>query len=706
MKTKRIDPAENLSPEEEERARLAAVQCRLNRLVKGIDERLARYQHDIQAQKAYLWENKADMDHAEKVSTRQSIEQMLMTGDSILAQKNRLLKLARAPYFGRFDFTRSGQELPEPFYIGVHHLYDEHDRVNLVYDWRAPIATLFYDFETGPAAYTSLSGEISGEVTLKRQFRIRDGEMEFMLESGLHIVDDVLQQELARASDDGMKNIVATIQRDQNAIIRDDHAQTLIIQGVAGSGKTSIALHRIAFLLYRFKETLTSKDILIISPNRVFADYIANVLPELGEESVAEIGMERLADELLEHKVRFQSYFEQTASLLEKNDEAMKERISSKSSTEFLKKLDEYADHVEATRFTGEDVSLDGRLVPGWFIEKFFAKYRGMALARRITEVVRAVETNVGIQYNYDIGSEGRKTLRNAIRKMHRTTTLRNAYKEYYDWMGRPELFKPARGGGLEYADVFPLIYLKLRLEGIDNPYSSVKHLLIDEMQDYTPVQYAVIARLFACRKTILGDVAQSVNPYSASTPEDIRDAFSGASYMTLTRSYRSTLQIMEFVQHIRFNPDLIPMARHGEPPRIVACQSKAEEMTQIRMLAEEYLASKHNSLGIVCKTQKEAEKVAVALSREGIQARLLDASSTLFSNGVIVCTAHLAKGLEFDRVIVPDASATAYHTPMDRNMLYVACTRAMHLLVLTHTAEPSTFLHTSCLTPCKIPPP
>ncbi|HDR46364.1 MAG TPA: helicase, partial [Geoalkalibacter subterraneus] len=475
-------------PEAQERAQLNYVQQRLDHAVRSIDKRVARYQREIQEQKTYLWENKTGMDHVEKISTRQTIEQMLMTGDTLLAQKKRLLKLARSPYFGRFDFAKVGRDGPETFYIGVHHYHDEEQKEHLVYDWRAPVATLFYDYETGPGAYQSPSGEIRGEISLKRQFRIRDGEMQFMLESGLNIVDEVLQQELASASDEGMKNIVATIQRDQNAIIRDDEAQTLIIQGVAGSGKTSIALHRIAFLLYRFKETLSSKDILIISPNRVFADYISNVLPELGEESVAEIGMERLADELLNQKIRFQSFFEQTTALLEGKDESLPERIAFKSSTDFLKRLDTYVEHVEAGRFAAEDVYLCRRLVPGWFLAETFAKYRGKSPTERISHVVEAVEVNMGITYNYDMDSEDRRTLRAALKKMHRTTTLRKTYQEFYDWLGRPELFKP-KGGRLEYADVFPLIYLKLRLEGIDNPHRAVKHLLIDEMQDYTPVQ-------------------------------------------------------------------------------------------------------------------------------------------------------------------------------------------------------------------------
>jgi DNA helicase II / ATP-dependent DNA helicase PcrA len=294
--------------------------------------------------------------------------------------------------------------------------------------------------------------------------------------------------------------------------------------GVAGSGKTSIALHRIAFLLYRFKDTLRSDDILIISPNRVFADYIGDVLPELGEEQVTEIGMETLAAELLEHKYRFQTFFEQTALLLDKDDEAMKTRIAEKASLEFLKRIDAYVEHLEATSFVPAEGRTGRCIVPDWHFEGTWRRYRGFPYTERVAHVVEATEHQIGIHYNRELLTEQRQALREAVRGMARRTTLREAYKKLFDWMGRPQLFKPV-GGKLEYADVFPLIYLKMRLEGLNNPRKGVKHLLVDEMQDYTPVQYAVLAKLFDCRKTILGDARQSVNPYSASRAEEIQSA-------------------------------------------------------------------------------------------------------------------------------------------------------------------------------------
>lgn len=208
--------------------------------------------------------------------------------------------------------------------------------------------------------------------------------------------------------------------------------------------------------------------------------------------------------------------------------------------------------------------------------------------------------------------------------------------------------------GKLEYADVFPLVYLKMRLEGLENPYREIKHLLIDEMQDDTPVQYAVLARLFTCRKTVLGDVAQSVNPYSASGIEDVRRALFGASLVKLTRSYRSTLQVMEFAQQISPHPDLVPMQRHGPPPRVIRCRTRPAEFDAIREEISAFQAAGQGSLGILCKTDRQARRLAQDLAEADIEHALCDEHSIACRRGVVVCSAHMAKGLEFDRVLVP----------------------------------------------------
>jgi DNA helicase-2/ATP-dependent DNA helicase PcrA len=674
----------------EEKKQLADVIARLQTALETANERLAYYAQDIQSQKTYLWENRSEMDHIEKIASRESIQQAVSIGETVLAQKQRLLKLLRSPYFGRFDFTTTDQVRPEAVYIGVHHFYDEVERKNRVYDWRAPIATLFYDYETGPACYTSPQGEITGDITLKRQFRINNGTIELMIDSAVNVVDDVLQEELSRAADDRMKNIVATIQRDQNAIIRNEHAPVLVIQGVAGSGKTSIALHRIAFLLYRFKDTLTSADILIISPNRVFATYIANVLPELGEESIAEIGMETLAHELLDGQYRFQSFFAQSAALTEKNDTALQQRIRFKASADFLRLLSEYAAYVEKNRFVAEDLWIGGRWVPGWLLEEIFRKHRSLGLNERLKQTAQTTEQQIGNQYNYNLQPEDRRQLRAALRKMVRQSSLRATYQQFFTWLGQPEYFKRAKRGILEYADVFPLIYLKMLLEGVPLSYRRVKHLLIDEMQDYTPVQYAVIARLFTCKKTILGDINQSVNPYSASSVREIQKIFTQAACVTLNKSYRSSYEITQFTQRIVPNPELIAIERHGEAPQMVKCKHHAEELERLSAMLHEFSHSDYNTLSLICKTQQQAHKFHAALTAQGHTLQLLSEDSLLFHKGIILCTAHLAKGLEFDCVIIPDVTERAYNSSLERNLLYVACTRAMHRLTLTYTGKRS----------------
>jgi DNA helicase-2/ATP-dependent DNA helicase PcrA len=679
--------------EADERRHLDTVLAALQAALAQLDARVRAYAADVQAQKTYLWEHRADMDHVEKISTRQSVEQAVMTGAAAAEQRRRLQRLVHSPYFGRLDFTERGQRRPQPIYIGLHGFFDEAEQRNLVFDWRAPIATLFYDYETGPARYEAPVGEVQGEIGLKRQYRIRDGRLELIIESAVNIVDEVLQDELGRASDNRMKTIVATIQRDQNAIIRDADSSVLIIQGVAGSGKTSIALHRVAYLLYRFKDSLSSRDILILSPNRVFSDYIANVLPELGEEQIDEIDIETLAHELLEGRYRFETFAEQTARLLEGDNPALQARIRAKAAPDLIAQLDRYVAHLEATRLAPEDIRLGRRLVPAWFIAESFAQQRSLPPAQRLRRIAYLIEKKIGLHYNHDVTREERAEIKRALKGMYHETTLRNAYKAFFAWLGRPELFAPAKGTRLEYADVFPLIYLKMRLEGLANRFKDVKHLLVDEMQDYTPVQYAVLAALFPCRKTILGDASQSVNPFGSSTAETIRAVLRQGHCARLNTSYRSSYPIARFAQRILPNPELVAIQRPGEPPALVPLRSRREEIAFLERAVGEFAQSDHRTLGIICKTQRQAERLHKALTQAGRNTTLLDAASRAFPRGALVCTAHAAKGLEFDRVIVPEASAANYHREVDRHMLYIACTRAMHRLTLTHVGDPAPWI-------------
>ncbi len=676
--------------EGEEREYLEQIKETLLLAIRRADDNVKQQSEELRQKKEYMYEHQSGMDEADKVAAGQSVNRMASTGESSVARKRKLMKLISSPYFGRIDFTTSKESTA--IYIGIYTFFDDLQKVNLVYDWRAPISSMFYDFELGEAWYQTPSGKIQGEIALKRQYKIREGKMEFMIENAVNIHDEVLQQELSKSADDKMKNIVATIQRDQNAVIRNESASVMIIQGVAGSGKTSIALHRIAFLLYRFRDEIRSKDILILSPNKVFSDYISNVLPELGEEYIPQTGIEELATDLLESKYPFQTFFQQVAHLLEKSDAAYIERIRFKASFEFLGQLNRYLIHIENNYFTFTELRVGSTVIPFPFIQERFRAYHRIPLLKRFPEVTKDVQNHMRNQVQRKLTGHEKSKIGEAIPRMFKMRNVFDLYQDFYVWLGKQEMFRLMEGGMLEYADVFPLIYFTMRLEGFQS-YDHVKHLLVDEMQDYTPVQYAVLSRLFTCKKTILGDVGQTVNPYSASSAEGIEEVFPQAEIVKLLRSYRSTYEITKFAQQISSNPDVIAMERHGTIPQVKGFSNNKEELEAISEILSTFKDSKYQSLGILCKTDEQAQYVFEVL-KEKHPAHLLTADSTSFYEGVIITTAHLAKGLEFDEVIIPFASARNYHTAVDKSMLYIACTRAMHQLTLTFSGECTKFIN------------
>lgn len=673
--------------EAEEQAYLKEIIDKLEDAYRAVDENVNRTAKELQEQKNYLYENKTGMDAAEKASVKQAVNLQAISGEAAVAYKKRLQKLIATPYFGRIDFAEKGSKNAEPIYVGIHSYFDEVENENLIHDWRAPVSSMFYDFEPGQASFEAPSGSKEGSIVRKRQYRIKDGEMEMMLESDLYIRDDVLQKDLGRSADDKMKNIVATIQRKQNAIIRDETSPVLIIQGVAGSGKTSIALHRIAFLLYRFKDTIESRDIMIISPNKVFSDYISNVLPELGEDTIPEMEMETLAGRVLSSKYKFQSFFEQVNELLENHDPKFIKRLEFKASTEFLSKLNSYISWLKRERFSEEDIPVRYKVVPARYLRQRYNANTNLPLMRRHTAIATDVLKMIKRDFRYDLRKEEKKEIRGSIKKMIGSTNIRVLYKEFFDWIERPDMFQYAKRSTYEFSDMFPLMYLKMQLEGAES-FKQVKHLIVDEMQDYSAVQYAVLSRLFPCNKTILGDANQNVNPYSSTTSEDIKEVFTNAEAVTLNKSYRSTYEITKFSQRISPHVDVEPMERYGEEPDILQFEKTSYEMNGILDMVREYKESDWNTLGILCKTQKQAKKLHKHLEKNGEEAYLLTPGSSTLSAGVLITSAHLAKGLEFDQVIVPHVSVDNYSTDVDRSMLYIACTRAMHRLTLTHHGE------------------
>ncbi|MFW5701209.1 MAG: HelD family protein, partial [Cyclobacteriaceae bacterium] len=596
-----------MNEEKKEIEYLQLIISKIDKSIRSISDRIQQQLDDINDVKIHLQEHKREMDRMDKNAVHESVSQIAMLGEVSVDKKKRLMRLRDIPYFGRIDFTEKGKNKPLPVYIGVHNFQDEEDNKNLIYDWRAPISAMFYDFEPGEAAYKTQNKTVEGFISLKRQFRIRKAQMEYMLDSDVTIQDEVLQKELKQASSGKMKNIVATIQREQNTIIRNENAYNLIIQGVAGSGKTSIALHRIAFLLYKFKDTISSEDILIISPNKIFAGYISNVLPELGEEMIEETSMEEIARELFDFQINFQTFYDQVSELLIKNDEKLINRIEYKSSGSLINKIDDYLLHIENNGLKPSDIFINNKPVPAWFIEEKFKQYSRLPILSRFNEVVREIANNVLYYYDYEMQAKEKTELHASIRKMFPVSNLKMMYKGLYEWLGKPEMLKISKGNTYEYSDVFPLLYLKMKLSGL-KPNHKVKHLIVDEMQDYSAVQYKVLSQLFPCKKTILGDINQSVNPFSSSNLETIQSVFPDAICMSIFKSYRSTYEIIEFTKRIINNDDAEPIERHGDEPQISVFDSKEDEIENIRGFIRDFENSKDNSLGIICKTQDDAD--------------------------------------------------------------------------------------------------
>lgn len=679
--------------EKQEKEYLKQIISFLKKVIGNTDASVKDHVDTLAEYKDYIWSNK-DIDPHEIRSMRESILNHFALGESVINKRKRLTKILAIPYFGRIDFLEKKENSKVmPTYIGIHTFYDPESRATLIHDWRAPVSSMFYDHELGEAGYRSPSGEIKGEISLKRQYRIRGGKMEFMIESALTVHDDILQKELSSNADDKMKNIVATIQREQNRIIRNEDIRTLIIQGVAGSGKTSIALHRIAYLLYTFRDSISSKDILIVSPNKVFSDYISNVLPELGEETVPETSMEQILSGVLEHKYKYQTYFGLVNELLEKPSSSLIDRIAYKASFDFISELDKFILHIESTYFKAADVKLTKYItIPAPFIEEQYLRFNRYPIRRRFDAMADYMLDMLKIQYAFTVTTAGRNLLKKEIRRMFTGNNDIQVYKDFFKWTNNPGMFKMRKGHALEYSDLAPLAYLHLALEGNGNQPCRVKHLLIDEMQDYSPIQYKVIQKLFPCRKTVLGDAGQSVNPYASSTAETIQKSLTASEIMKLCKSYRSTFEITDFAQKIHPNAELEPVARHGEKPQILQFGSAVEELSGIMGLISTYRKSGYKSLGIICKTEQQAREMADMLKSYANDINFLSSQSSAFVQGIVITSAHMAKGLEFDEVIIPQTDERNYRSEIDKSMLYVAVTRAMHRLTLTfHEARPAT---------------
>ncbi len=675
----------------EEAAHLRETEEKIEEELKAARHSVEQLEEEQRELQTYMIEHRNEGDAKEMFQSERIMGDINTSGTSAVGHLERLKKVQSSPYFARIDFRPEGGE-DVPYYLGIYAF--RHEKKLYIIDWRSPVASMFYDFETGPSCYVTPatleqdSKRVEGTMTLKRQFKIKNGEMEYAFDSSQNIQDDILQKELAHTSDEKMKSIIATIQKEQNQIIRDETADVMIIQGVAGSGKTSIALHRVAFLLYRFRDTIKAQNVTIISPNRVFGDYISSVLPELGEEPIFEASLEELALVQIEDGVDFVG----ARNPLETDDHAWALRTQFKATAEFAARLDEFIRRMPELIFEPQDFVFGDFTVPASFIKERVEIYSRFPLMERLEQTADDIHSRLENEFLREEAPPNRTRIFQSLRKMLKCRTTLQAYRQFYRFIGKPRMYAPFRKNVLEWNDVYPYLYLQSWFTGVQVG-RRIKHLVIDEMQDYTPIQYAVLNRLFPCPKTILGDFGQSIDPNCTYTLEELHELYPGSKLMKLEKSYRSTWEIIHFAKAISREHDFEAVERHGDEPDVIACGGEEEELDTLCKLIDTFHNGEYNALGILTRTNPEAEALYNRLKERGAEVELITPESESFHNGANIMSVQMSKGLEFDQVVIPHASQSVYHEEFDKNLLYVACTRAMHKLTLTCFGEKSHLL-------------
>lgn len=630
----------------------------------------------IQEFKKYLWDSKKDMDPVEiRVSVADSNLQVRML-EIKWKYLTKLMKSENSPYFGRIDFLENGELFP--VYIGI--TYVDKGSDHLVYDWRAPISSMFYDFGVGPAQYETQKQIISGVITKRRQYKIENAKLIRIFDNDVNVVDDMLQEVLSSGSGDKMKNIVNTIQKEQNEIIRDINNKNLIVQGIAGSGKTSVALHRIAFLLYK-QETLSSKDVLIFSPNNIFSEYISNVLPELGEENVVNTTFSEFESAFIKG-YKYHETFTKFVERFYREEKELKELNKLKISDEFKNIIDEYIDNlIKNIKIMG---SING--YRDYSEEELNTtlkiRYSSLPLAQRLEVMSEkiAIYNREKNKRKYVSILKSMMNISLDIKNIYRGLFKSNAFvKRFNRELTDFEINSFLNKTMLNYEDSIALVYIRGLIEGF--PYNNrIKQVVIDEGQDYTILQYFILKKIFAkAAFTILGDVNQTINPYykyeTLSVIVDILN--SKTKYLELTKTYRSSEEIIEFTNKILNLKHVSAIRRENNIPVV-----KKEEFDIKEQIKEdiEKLSNKYKSIAIITKTEGEALELYEKLNIKNLT--ILKETTEEFDRDLVILPSYMSKGLEFDAVISYNEKHNKYKDS-EKYLYYVVCTRAQHELII-----------------------
>lgn len=754
---------------EQEQQRVDEVVAKMKLKSAALEQQAGAVKAEVVGIRQNFWEDvTVNFDDAvEAAETFTSLKQQV----ELLAERERshrhgneqlktLKRLQSSPYFGRIDFIENGEE-EERIYLGVGSFYDEETEQFLVYDWRAPISSLYYDYGIGPAQYEAPGGTITGEMKRKRQFVIRSSHIESMFDTGITIGDEMLREVLGKQANTQMKSIVATIQKEQNRIIRNDTSRLLVVQGAAGSGKTSAALQRVAYLLYRYRGGLNADQIVLFSPNSMFNSYVATVLPELGEENMQQATFQEYLERQLGRHFDLEDPFTQMEyALSSKTEPDYPVRMASiryKATMHFMRLIERYVETLHEGGLIFRDIMFREEVLisAAQIHERFYSLDAGLSIPNRMQLIAEWLRTELKRLER----SERKKSwveeeiqfLDNDIYvRAHRRLQKKKEYSEQtFDDFKREEkllatvvvqeMFKPLRrlvrrlrfldavavykqlfapgfaeqfqmdlpeqweymckqtiekvdAAELFYEDATPYLYLKEQLEGFQRN-TSVRHVFVDEAQDYSPFQFVFLKKLFPlARMTVLGDLNQAIHAHAADNGFMAAEELYGSKQtetIILTRSYRSTRPIIEFTsQMISGGENIEPFNREGEKPSLTNVLKEQLAQRIIERVRGLQTAG-HETIAVICKTASESKEAYNAM-RDNLQLRLIRKESASFEPGVLVIPSYLAKGVEFDAVIVYDASQYGIE---NRKLFYTVCTRAMHELYLYASEEENPLL-------------
>ena len=694
----------------------------LRHRITQLDDSIEAGQKEIEGMHEYYWENYTEMDQYgyENFDNQQALLHEINASNEKIELRRRFRKMMDSPFFGRVDFCYEGEDEPEIFYIGIANLAEENGGLPLIYDWRAPVSGLFYDFDKGPASYQAPLGEIHGDIAAKWQYKIRGGKMIYEFESDVKIDDEILKAELGSNGDVQLKNIIRTIQKEQNAIIRNTSDRIMVIQGAAGSGKTSIALHRIAYLLYHDRKNLKSSSVLVLSPNGVFSDYISHILPELGEENIREMSFDLFAYKRLKNTV---SDCEDRYDLIERQISGLcdEELLKEKQSRDFLDRMEGYLAELEDSLMDFRDIEHRGVVKKEQeIIELFYFKFMDIPLLSRMDAVAEYFIDEVETLKGFDLPEEERDAVKSRFYRMYETRDLYVLYNRFLRQEGFPALPQVQyEKRKLRYEDVYPVLYMKYRLE-TQQEDSGVRHLIVDEMQDYSMIQYLIIQKLFKCKMTILGDREQTMDGDQQDVLTFLPKIFGkDIRRIVMNKSYRNTIEIASYANKLAGITEVELFERHGKPVEEKGVTGLTEALERVvkelrlekQTVAEadedmpEKAASEtdgtengeelsYETAAVITRTADEAREAYYILQKkleaEGFDTKerlsLLHRDSTNFKKGLTVTTFYMAKGLEFDQVfsVFPGTD----RSPIVQRARYIAATRALHELYMYEITE------------------